>query len=429
MLELIKRQPGIIVYVVLQYMAVAYGGNSAMFIMPALALGFYAATKKMLYPFITLMILLPLADSTFAFAPIAFNIRPVLLIILTLLVISQHFIHPKTDWSLRAFIPYFIILGYYLLGVSSSSTIFKSLSYILVIVITPVIIKHMMETERNNFLRSLVLIYTLVFVFSFLNIETNASLQGYGRFSGIFFNPNALGIFSFLFFMLTYLIFKFQPHLFTKPERYIVTILILAGVIYSRSRSGIFAILIFWASIYIYGKWKINGIIVAVFILVIMSMVTSFEDIIRGLGLADFFRLETLETGSGRKIAMEEAWMQIQKNPIDGYGIGFTEKFYTENQLAMQKKGHAGGAHNSFLWVWLDMGILGLLTFIWGWFKWFANTYKYTLLILPVGIAVAFSANVESWLMGSLNHVTIQLIIILSLLSSPLFLNLSEQAD
>jgi hypothetical protein len=69
------------------------------------------------------------------------------------------------------------------------------------------------------------------------------------------------------------------------------------------------------------------------------------------------------------------------------------------------------------------MGLFGLLTFIYGWFKWFKGVYSYTNIIIPVGLAVLFSANIESWLFGSLNHVTIQLIIILSLLSSPEFLN------
>lgn len=425
MLELIKQQPGIIVYIVLQYLAVAYGGSSAIFIMPALALGFYAGTKKMLYPFIALMLLLPLADSSFSFAATAFNIRPVLLVLLTILVVSQFNISPKTDWSVKAFIPYFLILGYYMLDVHGINNIFKPLSYILVIIVSPVVVKYMLTYEKDLFLRSLVLIYTLVFVFSFINIESNATLEKYGRFSGIFFNPNALGIFSFLFFMLTHLIFKFQPQLFTKPERIIVTALILLGVIYSRSRSGMFAIIIYWSTIYVFERWQIKGVIIAGLTMVIVSYVTSFEDIIRGLGLAEFFRLESLETGSGRNIAMQEAWQQIKQNPIDGYGIGYTEQYFTEHHERLAKKGHIGGVHNSFLWVWLDIGLLGLTTFIWGWFRWFVITYKYTILILPVGVAVAFSTNVESWLMGSLNHVTIQLIIILSLLSSPLFINLN----
>jgi O-antigen ligase len=158
------------------------------------------------------------------------------------------------------------------------------------------------------------------------------------------------------------------------------------------------------------------------FALLAISVFISFEDIIRGLGLADFFRLESIETGSGRKLAMVEAWGQIKLNPFSGYGLGYTETYFSEKSLELARKGHVGGVHNSFLWVWLDMGLIGLLTFVYGWFRWFAKAFKFTWLILPIGLAVAFSTNVESWLMGSLNHVTIQLIIILSLLSSTDFL-------
>lgn len=422
MIQLLREHPGVIIFSIIVYLVMALGGDSSIFLMPLAALIGFVITRKMLYPFIALMILLPLADSAFPFAGLAYNARPLLLAVIILLILTHPTIRPKTDWSLNYFIPYFIVIIYLSMQSIALTPVYKSFSYLLVIFATPVVVKHLINHEKDTFLRSLILIYTLVYVFSFINIETDQTLQEYDRFSGIFNNPNALGIFSFLFFMLTHLIFKFQPQLFSRPERNIVTGLILVGVIYSRSRSGMFAIAIYWASTFIYSRWRFQGLLSFAFILFSVSVFLSFEDLIRGVGLGDFFRLESLETGSGRKLAMQEAWTQIKENPVSGYGLGYTETFFSEKFMELARKGHVGGVHNSFLWVWLDMGLIGLLAFVYGWFRWFATSFKYTLLVLPVGLAVIFSANVEGWLMGSLNHVTIQLIIILSLLSSPAFL-------
>ncbi|MDN5290931.1 MAG: hypothetical protein PWQ06_1170 [Anaerophaga sp.] len=427
MIQLLKEFPGIIVFALLQFLAISLTGNGALFIVPALAFWSYMTSGKLFYPFIALMILLPLADSDFAFSTVAANTRPVLMVVLTLLVLFNNYIHPKKYWSLNAFIPYFLVVSYYLLDVSDFSQISRYISYMLVIAFTPVLIDHMIKYEKEAFLRGIVLIYTMVYILSFLNIESDASLHEYGRFSGIFHNPNALGIFSFLFFMLVQVVFYYQPQLFSRGERYMVVFLILAGVIYSRSRSGMFAIALFWSSVYFYKRWGFSGIIFLILLGAISSSVFSFENIIRTLGLAEFFRLESLETGSGRLIAFKEAWGQIKQNPVNGYGIGYTGQYFSEHSERLAREGHVGSVHNSFLWVWLDTGLFGLISYIYAWGSWFFKTYKYSLLTVPIGIAVLFSANLENWLMGSLNHVTIQLIIILVLLSSPSFLNKNEE--
>ena len=428
MIELIRTKPAYLIFIIISFGIIVYGGDSTLFLLPIFALVVYGG-KNLIYPFAALLLLLPLADSTFAFAQDAYNTRPVLLILLGILILTNNSIKSKIDWSLSAFIPYFVIVAYYAFELSSINEILKPISYFLVIAITPVVVKSILQYDKESFLRTVILLYTLVFIFSFLNIEENQTLQNYGRFSGIFNTPNALGIFSFLFFMLSTIVFKFHPALFTKAERYFVTGIIVAGVIYSRSRSGMFAILIFWLSLIIYERHNIRGLIIFAVIAFTVSYTISFENIIRSIGLADFFRLESLETGSGRKLAFAHAWLKIKEQPLSGYGIGFTEKYFIESQELLAKKGHVGSVHNSFLWVWLDLGLFGLLTFIYGWYRWFKNTFSYTKIILPVSLAVLFSVNVESWLMGSLNHVTIQLIIILSLLSSPEFFESEDRKE
>ncbi|WP_439185739.1 O-antigen ligase family protein [Carboxylicivirga taeanensis] len=420
MLELIKKKPVYLSYFILCFATIAYGGSISLVAIPIFTF-LFNKHGQLLIPFFALLLVLPLADSSFAFFVQAYQLRPILLVLIGLIVFSNPYIVNKVDWSLYAFIPYFVILGYYVLDVHSFIEVLRPISYFLVIVITPVITKHILVTHKDIFLKGLILLYTLVFVLSFLTIGENAALQSYGRFSGIFRNPNALGIFSFLFFMLSTIIFKFQGHLFTKIERYFVIGIILAGVIYSRSRSGMFAIGLFWLSLWAYERWQLKGIVFLGLTAIIINYAIPFEEVIRGIGLGDFLRLESIEAGSGRKVAFEHALDKIMEAPFSGNGIGFTEQYFSESKEVLSKKGHVGNVHNSFLSVWLDYGLFGLLSFIYAWFSWFKKTSIYTTIVLSVALAVLFSANIEMWLVGSLNHVTIQLIIILSLLSSNAF--------
>ena len=46
--------------------------------------------------------------------------------------------------------------------------------------------------------------------------------------------------------------------------------------------------------------------------------------------------------------------------------MGATELLYKENYQLLSRLGHQGNAHNSFLTIWYDTGIIGLLGFITG---------------------------------------------------------------
>jgi O-antigen ligase len=91
--------------------------------------------------------------------------------------------------------------------------------------------------------------------------------------------------------------------------------------------------------------------------------------------------------------------------------------------------GHQGNIHNSWLTIWLDTGLIGLILFCVGWLVNFVRAARFTPLVWAVFFGILLSASVESWMVASLNPFTIQLVIILTLLSDERFYEMPEEED
>ncbi|MBK6833912.1 MAG: hypothetical protein IPG89_06405 [Bacteroidetes bacterium] len=57
---------------------------------------------------------------------------------------------------------------------------------------------------------------------------------------------------------------------------------------------------------------------------------SNFEGIVYSLGMDQYFRVETLKDGSGRLVAWNFAFEQIEKNFFLGRGFNYTEYIYFE---------------------------------------------------------------------------------------------------
>jgi O-antigen ligase len=216
--------------------------------------------------------------------------------------------------------------------------------------------------------------------------------------------------------------------LISKTDKVLIYGLILVSLILSGSRGGIFSILIFTAFYTISKRSRLLAILtVSIMALTYSTLEKFLPEIIEAFGQEKYFRLKTLETGSGRDVAFEFAWENIQKDPYSGKGMGYTEKLMKDNADELSEEGHQGNAHNSYLTMWLDTGLFGLLAFLFGWAFWFYKANRNSFYALPVAFGVLFSTNVESWLAASLNPYTIQLLIILTLLNSREFIYGNEK--
>jgi O-antigen ligase len=169
--------------------------------------------------------------------------------------------------------------------------------------------------------------------------------------------------------------------------------------------------------------------------MVLLMLVISYEfillnmfDLLHAAGLGKFFRFETIEGGSGRLVAWQEAWRHIQRNFYLGKGFYYDEYLFNLPRIAfkLSRAGHQGGVHNVFLTFWLNTGLFGLILYFGGLIVTVIRASKWSRLAVPVLFAALFLANFESWLVASLNPFTIQLFIILTILA---YCHPAETAD
>ena len=237
------------------------------------------------------------------------------------------------------------------------------------------------------------------------------------RFCGIFRNPNGLGVFVVLYFFLYSVVKDIFPQLFSKKDEYIIFGTCLLAIILCGSRGALFALGIFLIFRQFYKISPYVGFFIMVLSISLANYVLNqLPIIITNLGLEEFFRLETLEDGSGRLVAWEFALERIKESPFLGKGIGFTDYIFQQNRIELNLLGHQGNAHNSYLTYWLDTGLFGLVFLLLGLLIVFVKSSFHSRVALPICYAFLFMINVESWLIASLNPFTIILVMILTLL-------------
>jgi len=301
----------------------------------------------------------------------------------------------------------------------------RQMSYVLLILITPNYVEVQMKRYGHKFFKDLLYFNALILLIGVaLRFLIPSFTNEYGRFAGLFMNPNGLGVFILIFFMQFIAITAQHPKLLSLFDKRIVLFAIFASLILSSSRGAMVAIAIFY-SVYFMSKQSIQ----AGFILFIIEIagynifLEYAETLIQAFGLESYFRLSTLKTGSGRLVAYAFAWEQIQNNFFIGQGFGYADWLFHTHEIEIQLNAlnHQGGTHNSYLTIWMDTGFLGLMFFLFGWGSKFLTILRVNFIAFPMMMAVLFSSFLEAWLSSSLNAFTIQLLILLIILSNPLF--------
>jgi len=390
---------------------------------------FFIANRGMYLPiFIGFFFILILASNRADSLAFAENLRPIYLVLLFGFIVLSSFLRPIDKMGIP-FIPFFIIAFFWtFISEIPSTGILKTVSYLLMLVVIPTYMNRIYDNYSDEALEYLIYFGGLILsVGLFLWALSSDFVFLAGRYRGLFGNPNGLGIFSFLFMVLLVVIVTHRPGLFTKRQKIIFGTLILISLILSGARTSLAATLIFFLFLYFYRISKPIGVLVLLFIIASYQVILLFlSDVIVALNLETYARLESLQDMSGRAVSFQFAWDQIKENIWIGGGIGFSEELFVQNSEMLSQMGHQGGSHNTFLSIWLDTGIIGLIFFC---VAWLINFWKASLnssLAYPILLAITFSAFFESWLVSSLNAFTILLIIILSLLTNP---NFNQQSN
>tara|TARA_B110000046_G_scaffold184223_1_gene222197 strand:- start:118 stop:1398 length:1281 start_codon:yes stop_codon:yes gene_type:complete len=374
--------------------------------------------------FLALIFALLFSDSylrPFAFAATA----KIGMIVILLVYILSNFKDFK-GYSNKVFIYFLPFLSFALLASTWSLNPFtalqKSLSYGIVFFVIPLLFQRS-RTENHYFTRDIIVAYG-VFLLSGILLWLVSPEAGTlaGRFRGLMGNPNGIGTLITVLVIMVFIMYreKYWKHVIDNQTWFFFIATVGVSLFLCGSRTALFAIILFFAFIRL--RYFTNLGTLVLFTVIIISynyILTNLPIIVTALGLEEYLRLDTLEEGSGRFIAWNFSWEQIQLQYFLGGGFGYTEYIFKEYYQYLSQLGHQGNAHNSYLTFWLDTGLLGVLLFLIGLVRTIVVSIKNSSYALPVFYAVLFSANFESWLAASLNPFTCLLLITLTLISSP----------
>ena len=351
-------------------------------------------------------------------------VKPVLLSLLFLYVLFNSSLL-RDGFLARSFIPFFVYtIALWPLSDYLAISVQKNLAYIFLYVAIPPLFVHLFKNNGNQVIRHLIYFVLLILIFNltYRIIQPELALSHGGRLRGFFGNPNGLGMFCFFSLMLFELARQYFRISFSKSINWTFYIVCLALLFLTASRASIFASLIFYSVLFLARFSLILALTsVLVFSLSFQFLVDPLLQLLIDAGFGEILRLttegaESIEAGSGRLIAWNFAWEQIQLNFFFGKAWAHEEElFHTPGiQTFLNSLNHEGGAHNVYLIFWMNTGLVGLTLFFTPLISIFLQAMKKSELALPVLVSCLFLAFFEPWLAAAMNPYTIILLIILT---------------
>jgi len=328
------------------------------------------------------------------------------------------FVKNKTNFQysyLRYFAAY---LGIALLGLLvanfSMLGLQKLFSYGLVIWIIPVLLLLIFEKgEGLVFFQQLIVTFTVIYFISIILSRVNpANFAQFGRFNGIHRNPNGVGIFSTLFIMNMYLIKEKVPQIFSKRVFLAILSIFIFSIVLASSRNSIIALTLFFVFSLFRVRFFVGFVLIIGIALGYSYLMLLIEQLVLAADLEKELRLDTLSYASGRIYIWQACWMEIQNNFWLGHGFSFEE--YSNWDKAYVKIlpmliHNYGNVHNSYLTIWLNTGLLGLLAYLIGLITYVVKHQFNSRRLVPFIFATIFMAFFESFMVASLNPYTWQL--------------------
>jgi len=364
--------------------------------------------EELLIGFLFILILSDSFEQSLVFAKSLKNIYISLLAIFVLFDLKSF---QPLNKLYKIFIPFFLFSVFTMLLSIGEPFFFTSLqktvSYGLTFIIIPNYIVKIYREQGEDFFKRLVYFSIAVLIIGFILKYTSpniAYLGESGRYKGVLGNPNGLGIYCFLLFIIIFILNDFYPQLFSKQEYMLFIAMIVYSLILSGSRNSLIAILLFFLFQRFFSLSPFLGFILFLIFLIVAEIINNnLTNIILSLGLGDFFRLNTLKEAGGRYIAWDFAWKQIQHNFFIGKGFAYDEYYMGVQYKELSILGHQCCVHNTFLSFWRAQGLIGLLIYLRSYILMFIKAAKKTKYAFPVMFSITFTAMFESWLLASLS--------------------------
>ena len=422
MLDSIKNNSGYIVIMAL-WSVVGMLSTPLAFIVILGNLILFFAKERYFEALLGMLFLFILSDNTQELWQFAKDIKPYYLLLFGVLVITKYDELIQMPLIIKA-LTGVLLVSFFCAQFSHDAfvAVQKTLSYGLILVVVPNIVIYEYNRIGKVFYSNVIAFTIIIHLISLSVILTfpEVGTSHGGRWQGAFGNPNGLGLFLIVSYVLYGSIKKEFPTIFKRGENIFYLLLTLSFVWMSGSRTALISILIFEFVIFGFKYSKpLTVIALASFIVYFDFLYEFLLGLLYDLGLSEDLRLDNIKEGSGRIIAWYFAWEDIQRNTlILGKGMGYDEFIMKANARTLGELGHEGGVHNSYLIIWLNTGLIGLIAFLVGYFRLFIQGIKTKTYGFALTCSILFSANFEPWLTSSLNpYLTIFLIAITLMLT------------
>ncbi len=420
MISFIRNYIQLLILLIIWTVVPFYGGTVVAYSIVGISIVLFVFSKNYLALFFGFFYILLLSDNLDEGLFFAKSFKNVYMVFMGVTLIMNKKDFEPFSSLFNLFIP-FLIIAVFALQFSGKVDvgIQKTLSYLLLLITIPNYVKCLYRQHGAEFLKDLINFFVLIIVIGyfvkFISFDF-AYIQG-NRMRGMFGNPNGLGIFLFLFASFYSIVTSFFPKLFSLNEKRFIFVVIGLALFLCGSRTAFFSIFILLFFARIQNRSPFLGLILLVGIIFSYEyLLANAINLITYGGLQDYFRINTLEEGSGRFIAWGFAWEKIQNFYYFGGGLGNDEFIMRQHYGILTKLGHQGGVHNSYLTLWFDTGIIGVILYVRGLFLAFIKGVKKSKLAIPFFYSVLFSITYESWIAGSLNPFTIVLFLSLTLI-------------
>jgi hypothetical protein len=358
------------------------------------------------------------------------QLKNIFILTLAATVLLDRTFFKKINPFITKFLPFFIIAVVALYASENHNVaIQKTLSYFLLFITIPTYVEYCYKNYGPQFFKRIIYLLTFIVTISILMkyLMPEVAMSHGGRLRGIFGNPNGLGIFVVLTTISFAIISSFYKELFSRWQKIFFPLLFLIVAYWSGSRSALLSIILFYAFYQIFKASLAIGILAFLAVAFYNAQIIDFFiDLIISVGFGDSFRVENVEEGSGRIIAWEFAWIKIQDYYYLGRGFSYDEHLMRANFDFLSRKGHEGGVHNTYLILWLNTGLIGLILYFRAFFLSFIQAARRSKFAFPAMFGVMFTIIFEPWLASSLNPFTSIFLMIIVVLSQESFYILPE---
>lgn len=419
MIDYLNRNIQFMIMIILWVISGMYGGPLYYLLIPAsiLMLRMKDRTSEILFGLIIVTILSDHWEPQLLWAS---NVKDIYLLLMFGMFLFNGRAFKYKNMVIGPFILYFIWVFVSLMRSPDAFVTFqKTISTVLFYAVVPVWIMKALMEEKDHFLKGAVLSVTALLAYGLIMIviwPETAYLMG--RFRGVTGNPNSLGIICTVFFALFTIINVHYKQLFEKWEAGVIYGIILLSVILSGSRNAIFAVLFFYAFARFFKVSYLLGFTSLIVLAVAYQLlVANLPLIISTLGLQEYMRVENIDDGSNRLIAWQFTLNHLKNDYLLGHGIGYEIYFFQTYGADLFIKYHVGNTHNSWLAIWLNTGIIGLILYAGGLIYRFVSFASRSPYVLPMLCSIMFSATFESWLAGVLSPYIFLMLISISVIS------------